>query len=125
MLTFLGSRGFGELTLCQLPFCQLPTLHPVGLISETEINRRSGRKGLQHVDVLNHHALLLHHTCNLGVISISFGTVILAKAGISRWSHKISITGEALFLFLELASITIVIAFRRDSRLRGKDGQVF
>jgi hypothetical protein len=35
--TFLGSRGFGELTLCQLPFCQLPTFHPVGLISETEI----------------------------------------------------------------------------------------
>jgi hypothetical protein len=33
--------GIGELTLCQLPFCQLPTFHPVGLISKTEIYRIS------------------------------------------------------------------------------------
>jgi hypothetical protein len=59
MLTFLGSRGFGELTLCQLPFCQLPTFIPVGLISETEITRRSGQKKLTPVDVFEHLVLVL------------------------------------------------------------------
>jgi hypothetical protein len=54
------------MTLCQLPFCQLPTFHPVGLISETEINRRSGRISWQHVDVFKRHVLILASGLDLG-----------------------------------------------------------